>query len=110
MTATVEGTNGHLKQIEIERRRRGLKLNRGKCEQISINGDARDKIKFTDGTVIKKLEEVKYLGCNMNNKADPEREIIKRKKECMKEREYCIPFDHIANYGYKFSKLIITPK
>ena len=48
----------------------GTKLNRNKCEQISINGTIGDKIKFLDGTTIKKLDEVKYIECMINDKAD----------------------------------------
>ena len=29
------------------------------------------------------MHEVKYLGCNMNDKADPEREVLKRRTDCM---------------------------
>ena len=29
------------------------------------------------------MHEMKYLGCNMNDKADPEREVLKRRTDCM---------------------------
>ena len=41
------------------------------------------RIKFEDGTLVPKKSEVKYLGCNMNDNADPEPEIIRRRNDCM---------------------------
>ncbi len=35
-------------------------------------------IKFPDGTKVKKEREVKYLGCNLNYKTDPTKEIDSR--------------------------------
>ena len=63
------------------RHKYGFRLNKKKCEHIHFGSAGH--VYFTDGTKVKKLHEVTYLGCNMNDKADPEREIAKRKKTCM---------------------------
>ena len=70
-----------LQAIEVEGGKYRLRLNKKKCEYLHC-GTA-GKIYFTDGTQVPKQHEVKYLGCNMNDKADPEREIVNRKKACM---------------------------
>jgi len=36
-----------------------------------------------DGTIIKPVDEVKYLGCQLNNKADGIKEVKKRIADCM---------------------------
>ena len=59
----------------------GLRLNKTNCEYPYF-GQAKP-IYFDDGTPVKRLDEVKYLGCSMNNRADPEREINKRMQACM---------------------------
>ena len=70
-----------LAAIEVEGAKYGLKLNKKKCEYLYFGQAGR--VFFSDGSPVPKRAEVKYLGCNMNNRADPEREIIKRKKDCM---------------------------
>ena len=72
-----------LQEIEKESAKYGLKLNRTKCEHISVNNKNKDKIKFTDGTEVKRMGEVKYLGCMINDNGDPRREVRKRIAECM---------------------------
>ena len=65
-----------LKQIEEERAKYGMLLNKNKCEAICTNPLAR--VHFQDGTLVNKKEEVKYLGCMLNKKGDMKTEIGKR--------------------------------
>ena len=60
-----------LAAIEGEGDKYGLKLNKKKCEFLHF-GEA-GQVFFADGTPVRKKHEVKYLGCSMNDKADPER-------------------------------------
>ena len=57
-----------------------MKINYDKCEHLCIRGDI--NIKFSNGKTIKKPGEAKYLGCMLNDKGDPNREINKRLAEC----------------------------
>ena len=41
-----------------------------------------DRIKFKCGTLVPRHDESKYLGCMLNDKGDPKREINKRIAEC----------------------------
>ena len=70
-----------LKAIVTEGAKYGMKLNKAKCELLAF-GKARP-VKFSDGTRLKPQEEVKYLGCSLNSKADSRRELQKRISECM---------------------------
>ena len=60
-----------LAAIEGEGDKCGLKLNNKTCEFLHF-GKA-GQVFFEDGTPVPKQHEVKYLGCNMNDQADPER-------------------------------------
>ena len=71
----------YLHKIEEESAKYGMKLNKTKCEVISING--KDAIKFQDGTSVPPHDTVKYLGCVINDKGDPKKEISKRISERM---------------------------
>ena len=73
--------NRLLKEIETEGATYGLTLSKTKCEYIKFGPAGR--VEFQDGTPVPMLHEVKYLGCNMNDKADPEREVLKRRKDCL---------------------------
>ena len=70
-----------LKAIVTEGAKYGMKSNKAKCELLAF-GKARP-VKFSDGTRLKPQEEVKYLGCSLNSKADSRRELQKRISECM---------------------------
>lgn len=59
----------------------GLKLNKKKCEYIKF-GEAH-AVHFSDGTPVPLQHEVKHLGCKLNDKGDPTREISKRIQDCM---------------------------
>ena len=76
-----DAINRLLQAIEVEGNKYGLKLNKKKCEYLHFGQAGR--VKFQDGTLVPKQHEVKYLGCNMNDRADPEREIVKRRKACV---------------------------
>ena len=65
-----------VKEIEIESAKYGLKLNYSKCEHICINGN--DKIKYASGRQVPKANEAKYLGCMINDRGDPDKEVKKK--------------------------------
>ena len=57
-----------------------MTLNKTKCEALCIRG--KREIKFADGTPVKQCDESKYLGCLINDKGDPTREVNKRISDC----------------------------
>ena len=65
-----------LKQIEIESENYNLKLNHSKCFYVGMNGKA--DIHFKDGTKIKKVDEVTYLGGKITSDASRSTEINSR--------------------------------
>ncbi len=69
-----------LEMIETEGKLYGMKLNKGKCEYMSYD---RTKVRFSDGTKLTPKEDVKYLGCYLNKKADGGKELNRRIIECM---------------------------
>jgi hypothetical protein len=73
--------NKLLASIEKEGARYGLKLNRNKCEVILTGGNA--DIHFSDGTRVTQKDEVKYLGCQINNTSDVNKELNGRIAACM---------------------------
>ena len=75
----------YLQKIEEVSGWYGMRLNKSKCEAITINGrhDAENEIYFLDKTKVPQLNIVKYLGCMVNDKGDPRKEISKRISECM---------------------------
>ena len=76
-----------LKEIQREGRKYGLILNKNKCEVIRIYRGGvfqeEDKITFEDGTEVKVSEEATYLGCWLNSRGDPNKEINQRISNCM---------------------------
>ena len=60
--------------IETEGLKHGFTSSKTTCEYINF-GEAK-RVKFHDGTNVPLMHEVKYLGCNMNDKADPERSVV----------------------------------
>ena len=70
-----------LAAIEVEVNKYGLKLNKKTCKCLHFGSAGR--VYFADGTPVLNQNEVKYLGCYLKNKADPDREQVKRKKACM---------------------------
>ena len=57
-----------LKAIEEEGAKYGMKLNRNKCELLSWG--AVEQVKMADGTILNRTGTAKYLGCQLNTKAD----------------------------------------
>ena len=55
--------NKLIAQIEVEGKQYGMSLNKDKCE-VSITGEHVANIHFANGEKMKKMEEVKYLGCH----------------------------------------------
>ena len=70
-----------LAAIEKEGGKYGMKLNKAKCELLAF-GQVRP-IRLTEGSKLKPKEEVRYLGCALNNKADSSKELQKRIADCM---------------------------
>ena len=73
--------NRYLEKIERHGKRFGLQLNKGKCEVIANVLNA--AVKFSDGSMVKRCNEVKYLGCHISARADSLTEINKRIGMCM---------------------------
>ena len=65
-----------LHEIEIESEYYGLRLNRGKCELIEMNGT--EQICFKNGEDMSKVQQAKYLGGILTKKADAKTEIQAR--------------------------------
>ena len=59
----------------------GLKLNRETCVHLPLNSPKH--INYQDGTTVPKHTETTYLGSNINQKADPDKEIMNRIQECL---------------------------
>ena len=53
----------------------GLKLNKTKCELLTTEKDP--NMHFTDNTKVTKKDEVKYVGCQINQQGDTRKEIGK---------------------------------
>ena len=76
-----DAMNRLLAAIEEEAELYRMRLNKNKREFLVF--ETKRKIKFRDGVVIKPSEEVKYLGCYLNNKADGSKDLNRRCSECM---------------------------
>ena len=65
----------------------GLQLNMDKCELIRISRNELfndgDKVYFNNGQPVLIKPEAKYLGCWLNNRGDPAREVRQRISICM---------------------------
>jgi hypothetical protein len=59
--------NKALRLIQTTAERYNLKLNRGKCEYIAMNGEG--SIAFTDGTEVNKIKTAKYLSASITDTA-----------------------------------------
>ena len=68
-----------LRQIEEEGAKYGLRLNKSKCELLNLN--CTQRIRFRDRTLVPLVSEARYLGCVVNDKGDPKREVNKRLSE-----------------------------
>ena len=58
----------------------GMRINKGKCEYLCFGPKA--VVHFHDGRCILPSKEVKYLGCALNNRADGNKEVVKRISDC----------------------------
>ena len=67
--------NLFLKEIEEQGEQIGLKLNRGNTEVIVVGKNKNAKITFKDGTPVKQVSDATYLGVQINDKADPNKEL-----------------------------------
>ena len=72
-TADPAALNELISLTESISKQYGLSLNRAKCQTIQINNQ--QHIKFVDNTRLDSQFEAKYLGCNLNRKADIAREV-----------------------------------
>eukprot|EP00975_Prorocentrum_lima_P061546 12880533-Prorocentrum_lima.AAC.1 len=77
---TVAAMTRLLHAIEAKGLEYGLRLNKTKCEYLGIGGPG--PVRFSDGTKLKSTDEVKYLGCRLNARGDPARELKKRFSDC----------------------------
>eukprot|EP00973_Karenia_brevis_P018197 2499339-Karenia_brevis.AAC.1 len=68
--------NDLLKCIEEVGEMYGLRLDKSKCDLIRFNGSSR--VMFRDGAQVPLKQEARYLGCWLNNKGDPARELKTR--------------------------------
>ncbi len=67
--------NNIVKEVEQEGANYRMKLNKNKCEALSTHPNA--DIHFVDGTKIIIENEAKHIGCDINDKANYDREINK---------------------------------
>ena len=58
-----------------------MALNKAKCEILKFSNVR--TIKFDEGDPVRVKDKVKYLGVNLNDEADPMREIQERITYCM---------------------------
>ena len=80
ITESERAMNRLLAAIESEGAKYGMRLNKSKCEYL-VFGKA-GNVKFCNGQQVEQKPEVKYLGCLLNDKGDPAREMNKRMSEC----------------------------
>ena len=57
-----------------------MKLNKGKCELMTLRG--KGEVKFRNGTKVPVNTEATYLGCRINEKGNVAKEINQRISEC----------------------------
>ena len=73
--------NKLLASLETEGRKYGLNLNKRKNELISTANNP--NVHFADGTRVPQVDEVIYLGCNLNNTCNTSKELKSRIAACM---------------------------
>ena len=69
-----------MRGIAEESKKYGSRLKETKCEHIRLN--QKKRIRLRDGKPIPTMVEAKYLGCLINDKGDPKREVNKGISEC----------------------------
>ena len=65
-----------LAEIEQESAYYNLRLNKGKCNVISMNGNY--NVRFSDGTLLEKVEDAVYLGGTLTKYAKSHTEVMSR--------------------------------
>ena len=81
LSTDTKAMNKLLASIETESAKYGMQLNKTKCELVT--NAANPNIHFANGNRVPQLEEVKYLGCHLNNKTSVQKEIKQRLSVCM---------------------------
>ena len=71
---TAAAMNRLLAAIESEGRKYGMRINKSRCGYLAFGQPSR--IRFQDGTKVPVKDEVKYIGCNLNNRGDTTREVV----------------------------------
>ena len=79
-TSTPEAMQNYLRSAERIGSQSGLKLNKDKCVAMILN--SMKQIKFTNGQIVKDVEEAKYLGCIQNKDTNMAKEISHRINLC----------------------------
>ena len=73
IATSTRAANKHLAEVERVSLQFGLKLNRGKCNPISMNGN--NVIKVPDGQRMERVEETTYLGHQITQQMNGKHEI-----------------------------------
>ena len=81
ITNNCHAMNRLLAEIEKQAAYYGLSFNKGKCVALNINGESIPK--FADGTNLKLVNSVIYLGASMNNTDTPKQDVNTRIGTCM---------------------------
>ena len=98
------GLNELLKHMEECSGHYGLKLNRAKCHSMNMHRDS--NIHFGDGTVLDKTQDVTYLGNNLNQTVNLNREITQRIQEAMTTWRRLALFWKASNVSKKWQLVI----
>ena len=87
ISENAESLTKRLHLIQEEGGKYGLQLNLDKCELIRISRTTsfteKDNVFFKNGQKVNIKDEAKYLGCWLNYKGDPTREVRQRITVCM---------------------------
>ena len=76
ISTSTKAINEFVKLIEIEGKKYGMKLNKGKCELITTHTNA--DVHFEDATRIAKTAKATYLGCEIGIRTTSREELNKR--------------------------------
>ena len=67
-----------IETLQKEGEQIGLQLNKHKAELLILGRNKIAVVKFKDGTPIKRVEETTYLGVQINEQADPNKQLRAR--------------------------------
>ena len=76
ISTSTKAINEFVKHIEIEGKKYGMKLNKGKCELITTHTNP--EVHFEDATRIAKTAKATYLGCEIGIRTTSREELNKR--------------------------------